>query len=350
MSFNSFRDFIDRYMMSIALGVMVFGLVFVYFAPNIMVTIPAGHEGVMWYRFHHGTDVEHSVPEGTHFKFPWNELYLYDARMQVVTRDFDVITKDGLAIKTTISFRFRINTRWLGLLHKNVGVNYVDVMLYPEIGSTARVLISQYTSEEFYTTYRMKVQNEILSQIRDRMVKENIYSAANIVLIEIDEVMIKEISLPERVSAAIERKIEQYQQQLEYDFRLQSETKEALRKEIEGKGVRAMFDGIGTKDLNNYLRLAGINATLQLAASNNAKVVIVGGGGSGGTGGLPLILGSDITATPPQIGGQASTDVPLSGPLGPLASHVMSLPAINAHPKPAVESDDKASKKGKADQ
>lgn len=288
MKFESLRRFVQRYMMTITLAAMIFGLLLVYFAPTVLFTIPAGYRGIMWYRFGGGTDLNESLSEGTHFKLPWNEVYNYDTRLQVVNQEFDVITKDGLAVKATISFRFRISHRWVGHLHKNVGPDYVKVMLVPEIGSTARVLISQYTAEEFYTTYRLQVQNEILSLIRERLVEENIYSAENVNLIDMDDVMIKEIELPERVASAIERKIEQYQQQLEYDFRLQSEAKEAQRKQIEGSGVRALFDQIGPADVASYLRLAGIHATLQLASSNNAKVVIVGGGTVAG--GLPLLL------------------------------------------------------------
>jgi regulator of protease activity HflC (stomatin/prohibitin superfamily) len=193
-------------------------------------------------------------------------------------------------------------------------------MLVPEIGSSARLLISRYTAEEFYTAYRLQVQDEIHKQIVQRLLTENSYSVANVTLIELDEVMIRSIVLPERVATAIERKIEQYQQNLEYDFRLVTEDKEARRKEIEGAGVRAMFDRIGPADVNNYLRLAGIQATLQLAASPNAKVVVVGNGGTAG--GLPLLLG-DINSSPAPAAAASAARQPGTRPLASLGSAAM---------------------------
>jgi prohibitin 2 len=288
MQLPNLRRFRERYLMPITLALMVAGLVFVYLSPVILVTVPAGHLGVMWHRFGGGTDLDNIVPEGTHLKLPWDRLCVYDARLQVMDQEYDVITKDGLLVHTAISFRFRINREQVGLLHKNVGMNYVNVLLVPEIGDTARVLISEYSAEEFYTTYRNQVRDKILAEMRNTLYKDNTVSPSGVVLVQIDDVMVKSIKLPDSVMTAIENKIQQYQRQLEYAFRVESEKKEAERKDIEGQGVRAMFDRIGARDLASYLRLAGINATLELARSNNAKIVV-----TGTSGGLPLILGTD---------------------------------------------------------
>jgi regulator of protease activity HflC (stomatin/prohibitin superfamily) len=313
----------DKHMMSLTLGAMVFGLLFVYFSPLVLVTIPAGHRGVMWYRFGSGTHLDGSLSEGTRVKFPWDVVYRYDARLQLVTQDIDAITKDGLTVKVSIAVRFRVTPDQIGALHKNVGPNYVNVMLMPELASSARVLIANYTAEEFYTVYRLKVQSEIHRQLIERLLVENSYSSANQVLLLLDEVMIKSIQLPDRVAAAIERKLEQYQQNLEYDFRLQTEAKEAQRKQIEGEGVRAMFDRIGPAEVDEYLRLAGIQATLALAQSPNSKVVVMG---SGGTGGLPLVLG-DFGAAPQAAPG-ASAPSAQAGPARPGTSVRPTLPPV----------------------
>src|SRR3546814_977257 len=50
------------------------------------------------------------------------------------------------------------------LFRSNVGTDYINVMLKPEIGSSAMVLISRYTAEEFYTLYRLRVQTELLDR------------------------------------------------------------------------------------------------------------------------------------------------------------------------------------------
>ena len=88
---------------------------------------------------------------------------------------------------------------------------------------------------------------------------------------------------------AINRKLKQEQAALEYEFKILKEIKEAERKKIEAEGIEA-FQRIVTKSINDkLLRWKGIEATLELAQSTNAKVVVVGGGRDG----LPLILGGN---------------------------------------------------------
>lgn len=303
MTLTQLRQIYQDYMMAATLAVMVLGLVFVFFSPSMLVTIPAGHIGVRWYRFHGGTDTQTVLPEGVHFKWPWDQIYDYDARLQVMDQQYDVITKDGLLVHTTISFRFRIHRESVGTLHKNIGPDYINVLLVTEIGATARNAISQYTAEDFYTTYRAQVRNHILAEMKERLYKQDTHGQDGVDAVELEQVMLKSIQLPERVVTAIESKIAQYQRQLEYDFRLQIEAKEKERRRLEGEGVRLLFDNVGEKNLPSFLRLAGINATLELAKSNNTKIIVSGSSLSA----LPLLVGDekvvppDLSQKPPEI-------------------------------------------------
>jgi regulator of protease activity HflC (stomatin/prohibitin superfamily) len=303
MNFRAFKQFYETHIMNITLAVMVLGLIFVFLSPTMIVTIPAGHLGVRWYRFHNGTDLGPAVREGTRLKFPWDELYDYDARAQIVDQEYDVITKDGLLVATKISFLFRVKPDTLGLLHKEVGPDFVNEVLKPELGAIARSIISNYTAEEFYSTHREEAQDKILQAMVGELYEDNAYSPDGVVLVTFDRLMLKSIKLPDRVATAIEAKVEQFQRQLEYDFRLQTEVKEKQRKSIEGEGVRALFNNIGEKDLPSYLRLSGINATLELARSNNAKIIVSGSSLNA----LPLLIGSDTVTpiNPPTQQGQA---------------------------------------------
>ena len=97
----------------------------------------------------------------------------------------------------------------------------------------------------------------------------------------------RSIKLPETIQAAIERKLKQEQESLEYVFRLEKESKEAQRKAIEAEGIKQFQDIVSQGISANYLRWKGIEATEALANSTNAKVVVIGSGKDG----LPLILG-----------------------------------------------------------
>ena len=81
----------------------------------------------------------------------------------------------------------------------------------------------------------------------------------------------------------------QEQRQLQYEYRIAQERKEAERKEIEAKGIRA-FQEIVSQGINEgYLRWKGIEATQDLAKSENTKVIVIGSGKDG----LPIILGDN---------------------------------------------------------
>ncbi|MFD0387241.1 prohibitin family protein [Tistrella bauzanensis] len=276
-----------RHIWSITITTLVLLAAIILLWPMVFITVPAGHAGVVWYRFG-GTNVDETRGEGLQFIWPWDRLEIYDVRFQTVTQTYDAITADGLTVGTTISFRFRLDEKYVGILHKNVGPDYLYKIIIPEVGSVTRARISQYTAEDFYSNLRTIVQTEIYEGVKTNFLRGSSYSAEGVDLIELEDVLIKAIHLPDRVAQAIERKVEQYQRQLEYDFRLASEQKEAERKRIEGEGIRMLFDQVGDAQIPDYLTWLGINATVQLAQSRNGKMVIIGNKDSGG---MPLILG-----------------------------------------------------------
>ena len=107
--------------------------------------------------------------------------------------------------------------------------------------------------------------------------------------IELDAVLIRDVGLPEKLKQAIERKLEQEQSSLEYEFRLTRAEKEAERQRIEAEGKAAANRILSQSLTDKVLKDKGIEATLRLAESPNSKVIVVGGGGEG----LPLILGNN---------------------------------------------------------
>jgi hypothetical protein len=110
------------------------------------------------------------------------------------------------------------------------------------------------------------------------------------------DILVAGIELPAAIVAAINRKTEQYYIAEEYKFRVEREKRESERKKIEGEGIRDFQQIVSQGISESYLRWRGIEATLQLSQSTNAKVVLIGSGKDG----LPIILGNVGTpATPP---------------------------------------------------
>jgi len=109
------------------------------------------------------------------------------------------------------------------------------------------------------------------------------------------DTLVLSIDLPPDIVAAINRQTEQFYAIQEARYRVQREAEESERKMIEANGIAAFQRTVSQGISDSYLRWQGINATLALAQSPNAKVVIIGSGKNG----LPIILGNDTAATAP---------------------------------------------------
>ncbi len=101
--------------------------------------------------------------------------------------------------------------------------------------------------------------------------------------------LIRSINLPAQIKGAIESKLQMEQEALAYEFKLRSEQSEAERRRIEAEGLAAFNRIINASLTDKIIQQRGIEATIDLAKSPNAKVVVIGGGKDG----LPLILGNN---------------------------------------------------------
>jgi len=268
--------------------VFLLSLVFVFalFYDRIIYNIQPGETGVIWQRFYGGTNLDRVYGEGIHFIFPWDKLYIYDTRIQQTPFTFQALSANGLPIQFDMSIRYRPFIRTLPILHQNVGPEYVERVVKPEVQAHVRNVITGYLPEEIYTS-----EGQLLSIIKQGAT----FSVAerNVLL---DNVLIKKITLPDYIQRAIERKLEQEQAALEYEFRLQRESQEAERKRIEAVGIRDFQTNVMAGGaFEQYLTFVGVQASLALARSDNAKVVIFGGGGDRQ---LPLILNVGDAAPP----------------------------------------------------
>jgi regulator of protease activity HflC (stomatin/prohibitin superfamily) len=285
--------------------------------PFVVVNVPSGHVGVLWLRFRGGTvlDPRQLKEEGLRIKAPWNRLFLYDLRLQSTTDTFNAISKDGVSLTATINTRFRLKHDAVPQLHQSIGPDYIATLVRPEIGSRMREVIAAYTAEEVYSTARQEIQDKIRGHTESMMNRVTMerketedYDAYKVSLanmLNLIDTLVLGIELPQSIVTAINRKIEQYYISEEYTFRVEREKKESERKAIEAQGIRDFQQTVSQGISDSYLRWRGIEATLQLAQSQNSKVVIIGSGKEG----LPTILGNmgppPATPTPPPTGAPA---------------------------------------------
>ena len=245
---------------------------------SLTYTVGPGERAVVFRKFQGGLDVDQVYGQGFHVKWPWDQAYVYNVKLKENKSTMEVLSKNGLTITIQLSYRYRPIKNQIGYLHNNVGENYHEAVVVPEIRSATREVIGKYLPEDLYSVKRELIQNEIYERSNTDI--ENRF-------IDLDVILIREVGLPPKLRAAIERKLEQEQKSLEYKFKIEQATKEAERRRIEAKG-KAQANRLLSKSLTDkILRDKGIEATLKLAQSENSKVVVVGSGKNG----LPLILG-----------------------------------------------------------
>jgi len=254
------------------------GILLLILIASSVVTIGPGEAGVIYRPLAGGMDtIRPPLSEGVHLVAPWNKVFVYDIRQQEVKETMKVLSQDGLDIHLDASVWFQPDVKDLAKLHKYRGPNYVETVLRPAVRSATRTVVGRYTPEQIYSTKREAIQQEIYDETQKILANQ---------YVQLNKILVRDVTLPPTIKNAIERKLKQQQEALEYEFRLQKEKKEAERKRIEAEGIRD-FQHIVTEGISDkLLRWKGIEATLKLAESPNSKVIVIGSGKDG----LPVIL------------------------------------------------------------
>lgn len=271
------KEFNTRTLVAIFLAIAVIVMAIV-FGSLMSTTIEAGHAGVLFKTFGGGLDKERTFGEGFHLIAPWNKMYIYETRQQEIAETMNVLSSNGLEINVDVSAWYQPEYGTLGYLHSQIGTDYLTRVIIPALRASARSVIGRYTPDQLYSTKRDAIQDEIFLETKNLLDKK---------YITLNQVLIRSIILPPTIKEAIESKLKQEQESLEYEFKLEKATKEAERQRIDAEGKAAANRILSESLTDKVLKEKGIEATLQLASSPNTKVVVIGNSKDG----LPIILG-----------------------------------------------------------
>lgn len=264
----------------IGLPIIIGVIILVVVLAKSAVTIGSGQAGVLYKTFGGGVVTDKPpLGEGFHVVAPWNKVYVYEVRRQEIFEKMKVLSSNGLDIQLDASAWYKPKYDELGKLHQEIGENYLNRILLPTIRSAARSVVGRYTPEQLYSSKRDAIQAEIFEETK------KIVSDQYIIL---DEILVRDVTLPSTIKEAIERKLKQEQESLEYEFRLVTANKEAERQIIEAQGKAKANEILSASLTDKILQDKGIEATTKLAESTNSKVIVIGSGDSG----LPIILGN----------------------------------------------------------
>ncbi|WP_339658602.1 prohibitin family protein [uncultured Polaribacter sp.] len=243
------------------------------------VTIGPGEGGVIFETLGTGINTEKTYGEGFHIVAPWNRMIVLKVRQQSISDEMNVLSVNGLEVKVNGTIWYEPEFSKLGLLIKTKGEDYERELLDPAVNAAARSVVGRYTPEQLYSSKRDVIEQEILDELQS-ILKDQYLS--------VKRVLVEDVKLPSTIRIAIETKLKQEQESLEYEFRIAKAEKEAKRQKIDAEG-KAIANKILSESLTDkILQEKGIGATLELSKSTNSKVIIIGSGKSG----MPIILGN----------------------------------------------------------
>ena len=253
-----------------------------------VVQIDAGQVGVQKL---FGKVQTRTLPSGLNFVNPLVEVVKMDIKTLNYTmsgmhdegtaRNDDairVLTADGLEVTIDLSVLYRVIPTEAPRLIAETGENYEDKIVRPLTRTRIRDNAVYYDAIALYSTKRDEFQLRIFKTIEDDFKKRGLF---------LENLLVRNITLPASVKATIEQKINAEQDAQKMQFVLQKEKQEAERKRVEAQGIADYQRIISESLTDRQLQYESIKAQLELSKSQNAKIIIMGKGNT------PVILNAD---------------------------------------------------------
>lgn len=265
------------------------GVFILFLSFSTIVTLQPGEKGVIFKPWTTGLNKDKILSEGIHLIAPWNKIFVYDVKEQIIEfsqnspdpifDDLDVLDENGLTIHVEVTVRFYPEYAKIGYIYEQFGDNeqYIKKLVIPEVRATVRRIMGQYNAEQIYSTDRHEVEQKIIEETEAVLNKNYIKMTA---------LLIRSITIPQNLIDAIETKLTKQQEALAYEYIVEKEEKEKERKIIQAQGIAEYNRIVNESMTDRVLTYEGIQATLELANSQNSKIVIIGNTDNG----LPIML------------------------------------------------------------
>jgi regulator of protease activity HflC (stomatin/prohibitin superfamily) len=265
------------------------GVGFVLIALGILaasvIQIEAGQAGV---KVLFGKVQPSVLTSGLHLVNPLLDIRRIDVRTQNYTMSgvhdegnkegddaIKVLTSDGLEVTIDLTVLYRVVATEAPRLLQETGFDYTDKIVRPLSRTRIRDNAVYYQAIELYSTKRDEFQNRIYKGIEADFRKRGLM---------LEQLLVRNITLPESVKATIEQKINAEQDAQKMQFVLLKEKQEAERKRVEAQGIADYQRIISESLTDKQLQYENIKAMMELAKSPNSKMIIMGKGST------PVIL------------------------------------------------------------
>jgi regulator of protease activity HflC (stomatin/prohibitin superfamily) len=259
-------------------GAVLVALVVLFFlAVSSVVTVPAGHVGVVDL---FGQVRPQPLPPGLHLINPFARVHKMSVKTQEMKETMETPSREGLVVTLEVSLIYNLRPESAVEVYRTVGRNYEGVIIEPMFRSIVREVTSSVKAEALYSPEREKLAQQMVDMLRRDVEPRGI---------RVQSAPLRSVRLPQLLQQAIQMKLQAEQESQQMEFVIQKARQEADRKAIEAKGIAAFQDIVARGISPQLLQWKGIEATEKLATSHNAKVIVIGNGKNQ----LPIILGAD---------------------------------------------------------
>ncbi len=177
-----------------------------------------------------------------------------------------VLSSDGLEVVIDLTVLFRVTSDKAPTILRTIGEDYTNVVVRPIVRTKIRDLAANYEAVSLYSSKREEFQQRLFTAVEKEFTKRGF---------SLEQVLIRNLNLPQSVKAAIESKINAEQESQKMRFVLDKERQEADRKRVEAQGI-SDYQRILTSTLSDkLLQYEKIKTQRELAASPNAKIIIM---------------------------------------------------------------------------
>jgi regulator of protease activity HflC (stomatin/prohibitin superfamily) len=150
---------------------------------------------------------------------------------------------------------------------QEIGPNYLDKIVRPITRTKIRDNAVYYDAISLYSTKRDEFQSRIYNSIASDFKKRGLV---------LEQLLVRNITLPVSVKVTIESKINAEQDAQKMQFVLQKEKQEAERKRVEAQGIADYQKIISAELSDKQLQYEMIKAQKEIATSTNTKIIIMG--------------------------------------------------------------------------
>jgi regulator of protease activity HflC (stomatin/prohibitin superfamily) len=190
-----------------------------------------------------------------------------------------VLSSDGLEVTIDLSVLFKVRSTEAPRILKEIGNDYLDKIVRPISRTAIRDNAVYYEAVALYSTKRQEFQDKIFKTINESFTKRGLV---------LEQLLVRNITLPESVKKSIESKINAEQDAQKMTFVLQKERQEAERKRVEAQGIADYQRILSTGLSDKQLQYEAIKAQKEIALSPNTKIIIMGN-----SKGAPVIIGNN---------------------------------------------------------